>query len=375
MKITTIEAICLAIPMKPLDPPSPWTSATRKQIIVRVKTDAGLTGVGEAFAYGAPLAVCNVIEESLAPLLIGQDPQRIDYLADLMHRGTMIYGRRGLAMFAISGVDIALWDLLGKLLGAPVHALLGGATRQTLPVYASLMRYDSPKDVAGACKYFVAKGFTMLKLHQTDVASVRAAREAVGPTVELMLDVNCPWTPAEAVAMARALEPYRLFWFEEPVWPPEDYTGLAEVARQTDTPIALGENESTLYGFREIIERRAGDILQPSITKVGGITEFKKIAALAQAANMPIAPHSFYFGPGLAATLHVAATWGGPVPVEFPTGEHETSFLARPIQARDGRVDVPSGPGLGVEINEEAIRRHPYSASHAKPFVLHGTSS
>ena len=370
MKITAVEAICLAIPMKPLDPPSPWTAATRKQIVVRVRTDAGLTGVGEAFAYGAPLAVCNVIEESLAPLLIGQDPLRIEYLADLMHRGTVIYGRRGLAMFAISGVDIALWDLLGKARGAPVYELLGGATRPRLPVYASLMRYDSPKDVAGACKGFVAQGFTMLKLHQTDVASVRAAREAVGPSVELMLDVNCPWTPAEAIAMARALAPYRLFWFEEPVWPPEDYTGLAEVTRATDTPIALGENESTLFGFREIVERRAGDILQPSITKVGGITEFKKIAALAQAANLPIAPHSFYFGPGLAATLHVAATLGGAMPVEFPTGEHEISFLARPIEAHDGYVEVPTGPGLGVEINEEAIRRHPYAASSAKPFVL-----
>src|SRR6202795_5295707 len=185
MKITAIEAICLAIPMKPLDPPSPWTSATRKQIIVRVKTDAGLTGVGEAFAYGAPLAVCNVIEESLAPLLIGQDPLKIEYLSDLMHRGTMIYRRRGLAMFAISGVDIALWDLLGKALNAPVHALLGGATRPTLPVYASLMRYDSPKDVAGARQGLARPGFTKLELHQTDVASVRAARDAVGPNVEL----------------------------------------------------------------------------------------------------------------------------------------------------------------------------------------------
>ena len=371
MKITAVEAICLAIPMKPLDPPSAWTGSTRKQIVVRIKTDAGVEGVGEAFAYGAPLAVCNVIEESLAPLIVGQDPLRIEHLVDVMHRGTMIYGRRGLAMFAISGVDIALWDLLGKARHATVFELLGGATRPRLPVYASLMRYDSPKAVAAACQGFVKQGFTMLKLHQTDVESVRAAREAVGPSVELMLDVNCPWTPAEALAMARALAPYRLFWFEEPVWPPEDYTGLAEVTRETDTPIALGENESTLYGFREIIERRAGDILQPSITKVGGITEFRKIAALAQAANRPIAPHSFYFGPGLAATLHMAATWGGSTPVEFPTGEHETPFLTRPIQARDGHVDVPTGPGLGVEINEEAIRRHPYTAAAAKPFVLH----
>src|SRR5258708_17402442 len=152
MKITAVEAICLAIPMKPLDPPSAWTGSTRKQIVVAVKTDAGVEGVGEAFAYGAPLAVCNVIEESLAPLIVGQDPLRIEYLMDLMHRGTMIYGRRGLAMFAISGVDIALWDLLGKALGAPVHALLGGATRPTLPVYAPLLRSDSPTDLAAACK-------------------------------------------------------------------------------------------------------------------------------------------------------------------------------------------------------------------------------
>src|SRR5262249_48001480 len=249
MKITAVEAICLAIPMKPLDPPSSWTGSTRKQIVVRIKTDAGLTGIGEAFAYGAPLAVCNAIEESLAPLIVGQDPLRIERLADLLQRGTMIWGRRGLGMFAISGIDIALWDLLGKARNAPVYELLGGARRLRLPVYASLMRYDSPKDVAAACTSFVKQGFRMLKLHQTDVDSVHAAREAVGPDVELMLDVNCPWTPAEALAMARALAPYRLFWFEEPVWPPEDYVGLAEVARETDIPIALGENESTLFGF------------------------------------------------------------------------------------------------------------------------------
>jgi D-galactarolactone cycloisomerase len=370
MKITAIEAITLAIPLKPMDPPSAWTGGTRKQIIVRVITDQGLVGVGEAFAYGAPLAVASVIEESLAPLLVGQDPLRIEALVDLMHRATMIYGRRGLAMFAISGVEIALWDLLGRALDAPVWALLGGAVRPRLPAYASLLRYDAPSDVGRACQGFVQQGFRMLKLHQTDVDSVRAAREAVGPDVELMLDTNCPWTPDDAIRMARALQPYRLFWLEEPVWPPEDYAGLARVAAATDTLIALGENESTLYGFREIVERHAGDILQPSITKVGGISEFKKIVALAQAANVPIAPHSFYFGPGLAATLHVAASFGGELPVEFPTGQLEVPFLTHPIEARDGRIDIPQGPGLGVEVNEEAIRRYPYSAAGAKPFVL-----
>jgi L-alanine-DL-glutamate epimerase-like enolase superfamily enzyme len=251
-----------------------------------------------------------------------------------------------------------------------VYELLGGARRPRLPAYASLLRYETPEAVAAACRHFVAQGFRMLKLHQTDVASVRAARDAVGPDVELMLDTNCPWTPFEAIAMARALEPYRLFWLEEPVWPPEDYAGLARVAAATETPIALGENESTLYGFNEIVRQRAGDVLQPSITKVGGISEFKKIAALAQAANLPIAPHSFYFGPGLAATLHVAATFGGPLPVEFPTGDQETPFLARPIQARDGWMEVPKGPGLGVELNPEALRRHPFVKGSAQIFDL-----
>ena len=371
MKITAIHAIPLAIPMKPMDPPSTWRAGTRKQIVVRVVTDDGLTGTGEAFAYGAPLAVVSVIDESLAPLLIGQDPLRIEALVDLMHRATMIYGRRGLAMFAISGVEIALWDLLGKALGAPVCALLGGAIRPRLPAYASLLRYDVPGDVARACRHFTSQGFRMLKLHQTDVESVRAAREAVGPDVDLMLDTNCPWSPQDAIGMARALAPHRLFWLEEPVWPPEDYAGLARVAAATETPIALGENESTLFGFREIVERRAADILQPSITKVGGISEFKKIAALAQAANVPIAPHSFYFGPGLAATLHVAASFGGSLPVEFPTGELESPFLARPIEAHDGSVEVPQGPGLGVEVNEDAIRRYPYAPAGAQPFLLH----
>jgi L-alanine-DL-glutamate epimerase-like enolase superfamily enzyme len=370
MKITAIEAVPLAIPLKSMNPPSPWTGGTRKQIYVLVHTDEGVTGLGEAFAYGAPLAVVSVIEESLGPLVLGHDPLAIEAVVDVMHRGTMIYGRRGLGMFAISGVEIALWDLLGKARGAPVYELLGGAVRPRLPAYASLLRYESPGDVAAACRRYADDGFGVLKLHQTDVESVRAAREAVGPDVELALDTNCPWTPAQAVATARALEPYRLAWLEEPVWPPEDYDGLAVVRRSVRTPIACGENESTLFGFREIIARGAADILQPSVTKVGGIAEFRKIAALAAAANLRIAPHSPYFGPGLAATLHVMATLGGSLPVELFGAEYETPFLTPPIVAREGWLDVPTGPGLGVVVNEEAIRRYPYPSAGIRPFVL-----
>lgn len=370
MKITAVEAVCLAIPMKPLDPPSSWTGSTRKQIVVRVKTDAGLTGIGEAFAYGAPLAVCNVIEESLAPLIVGQDPSRIEYLMDLMQRGTMIYGRRGLAMFAISGVDLALWDLLGKAHRAPVYELLGGATRPRLPVYASLMRYASPSDVAAACKSFVSQGFGMLKLHQTDVASVKAAREAVGPTVELMLDVNCPWTPGEAIAMARAFEPYRLFWFEEPVWPPEDYAGLARVRAALRIPIACGENEATAFAFRHIIDAGAADIVQPSMTKVGGISEMKKIATLAAAANVTFVPHSFYFGPGLAATLHVVASTPGVPYVELPPGRLVAPLTAEPIRSGGVGLSVPDRPGLGADPDPDVLTRYPFGREAARPFIL-----
>ena len=154
------------------------------------------------------------------------------------------------------------------------------------------------------------------------------------------------------------------------MWPPEDYAGLARVRAATARRSRSARTSPRSTGSGRSCAHRAADILQPSITKVGGISEMRKIAALAQAADLPVAPHAFYFGPGLAATFHVAATFGGAMPVEFPTGEHETPFLARPIAARDGWVEVPTGPGLGVEVNEEAVRRHPYSPAGATPFVL-----
>ncbi|MGH7268507.1 MAG: mandelate racemase/muconate lactonizing enzyme family protein, partial [Candidatus Rokuibacteriota bacterium] len=184
----------------------------------------------------------------------------------------------------------------------------------------------------------------------------RLARQAVGPGMELMLDVNCPWNPREAIRMGRALEPYALAWFEEPVWPPEDYRALARVRAAVPMPVAAGENEATRYGFRELIARRAVDVLQPSVTKVGGLGEARRICALAAAWNVAVVPHSFYFGPGLAATLQLIASTPGIDWVEFPGGELETPLLAAPIEAVDGWVTVPTGPGLGVAVNEEALR-------------------
>jgi L-alanine-DL-glutamate epimerase-like enolase superfamily enzyme len=358
MKIADVRAISLAIPMHADEKHSPWWGRHQRQVVIQVHTDEGLVGLGEAFALGGQAPVCRVVEDTLKPMLVGQDPTRVEYLADLMQRGTGGFARRGLGMFAISGVEIALWDLLGKARGLPLYEVFGGLARPRLRAYASLLRYGSPADVATACQQRAAAGFSAIKLHQIDVPSVKAAREAVGPDVEIMLDTNCPWTPAEALQMARAFEPYNLAWLEEPIWPPEEYDALAALRHAAPMPIALGENEATAFGFREIIAKGAADVLQPSVIKTGGIGELRRIAVLAAAASVRLVPHSFYFGPGLAATLHVAASAPSISLVEYPSFQLEIPLLAEPISAQAGTVAPPSGPGLGVSLNPEAVRRY-----------------
>jgi L-alanine-DL-glutamate epimerase-like enolase superfamily enzyme len=371
VKIAAVRAIPLAVPIKEAAPvASSWSARASKQILVEMRTDAGLTGWGEAFAYGAPLAVCNVIDDALAPMLVGQDPAHIEALVDRMHRALMIWGRRGLAMMAVSGVELALWDLAGKARGVPVYTLLGGLAQPALRAYASLPRYESAADVGRAAAAMAAAGFTAIKLHQVDVDSVAVARQAVGGGVELMLDTNCPWTVEDAIRMARRLERYELRWLEEPVWPPEDYAGLARVRRATSLSIACGENEATVFPFREIVAAGAADVLQPSMTKVGGLLEWKKIATLAAAANVTLVPHSFYFGPGFAATLHAAASTPGVPYVEFPGGELSPSLLIEPIRCAGGALAAPDRPGLGADPDPDVIARHPYSRESARPFYL-----
>jgi L-alanine-DL-glutamate epimerase-like enolase superfamily enzyme len=371
MKITSVRAIPLAVPIRELAPgASSWSARASKQILVEVRTDAGLTGWGEAFAYGVPLAVCNIIEDGLAPLLSGHDPTEIETLVDRMHRALMIWGRRGLAMMAVSGVELALWDLAGKARGVPVYALVGGLVQRGVRAYASLPRYEAPADVARAAAAMAEQGFRAIKLHQIDVASVAAAREAVGDDVELMLDTNCPWTVEDAIRMARRLEPYALRWLEEPVWPPEDYAGLARVRQATSTSIACGENEATVFGFREIMRAGAADVVQPSVTKVGGLLELKKIATLAAASNVTLVPHSFYFGPGLAATLHAIASTPGVPYIEFPSGELAPPLSKTPIRCVDGVVTLEDRPGLGADPDPDVMARYPYSPDGARPFYL-----
>jgi L-alanine-DL-glutamate epimerase-like enolase superfamily enzyme len=370
MKITSVRAIPLAIPVRSGSPPSPWAAALAKQILVRIDTDGGLTGWGEAFAYGAPLAVCNVIDETLAPLLAGEDPARIEAHLDRLQRVLMVWGRRGLGMFAVAGVDLALWDLAGKALGVPVWQLLGGRAQPRVRAYASLLRYGTPSEVGRVAAAAAALGYAAVKLHQTDVESVAVARDAVGEDVELMLDTNCSWSVEGAITMARRLEPLGLRWLEEPVWPPEDYRGLARVRAATSIPIASGENEATAFGFRAAFEAGAMDIAQPSVTKVGGLSELRKVAVVAASANVTVVPHAFYYGPGLAASIHFAVATPGVPYVEFPGAELEAPLLADPIRCVDGHVDAGDRPGLGADPDPAVLTRYGYQAGAGRTFDL-----
>jgi len=310
------------------------------------------------------------VDDALAPLVIGEDPTRIEPLVQRLHRALMIWGRRGLAMFAVSGVELALWDLAGKARGVPVYQLLGGLCQPAVRAYASLLRYASPSEVGHAAATVVARGYSAVKLHQIDVESVAVAREAVGDGVELMLDTNCPWSVEEAIRIGRQLERFDLRWLEEPVWPPEDYAGLARVRAALGIPIACGENDATAFAFREILAAGAADIVQPSVTKVGGLSEMRRIAALAEAAGVTLVPHSYYFGPGLAATIHFAAATAGVPCVEFPPGELEAPLLAQPIRCVDGAVTPAERPGLGADPDPDTLARYPYSRERARPFYL-----
>ena len=370
MKITEIRAIPLAVPLRVTGPPSSWAGGAGKQILVRATTDDGLIGWGESFAYGATEAVCHVVDDALAPILLGQDPTQIESLVDRMHRALMIWGRRGLAMMAVSGVELALWDLVGKARNVPVYELLGGLCQSRLRVYASLLRYDTPSQVGQAVTGAVTLGHTAIKLHQTDVESVAVAREVAGDDVDIMLDTNCPWSVEEAIRIGRRLERFDLRWLEEPVWPPEDYAGLARVRAALRIPIAAGENDATVFGFRELIAQGAADVVQPSVTKVGGLLEMKKIAILAAAANVTLVPHSFYYGPGLAASLHLTAATPGVPYVEYPGTPLVSSLTAEPIRFAGGAVTVPDRPGLGADPDPGLLTRYPYRAAAARPFYL-----
>ncbi len=357
MKIVDVIAHHLAIPAKKSGPEVPFIWSRLSQVIVELKTADGLTGWGECFGYGVPHAVAATVTHTLKPLLMGEDARAIRPLMRKLFQKTHLFGRYGISTFAISGVDIALWDLAGKRAGQPLYQLLGGAASTRVPAYASLVRYPEQDDrIAAHAKQAMKEGYTMIKLHQITPESVAIGRDAIGHDVPLTVDINCEWTTQQAAQMAMAMDEQELHWLEEPVWPPEDFAGLAEVQNSTGVPLASGENACTAQQFQAMIDAGAATFVQPSVIKVGGVSEFLKVATLVEAANLELAPHSPYFGPGFVASLHLIAHTGRAQWIEKIYFDLESPLFTQPLRLEKGSYTLPEGPGLGAEMDPHVLK-------------------
>ena len=361
MKIVGVEALPLSIPFQYGAEGWQLGSGGWKALdfcLVRVDTDAGLTGWGEAFSYSCRRAVAAAVNDMIAPLATGRNVGDRDALHIEIQKRLHIFGRFGITAFALSGLDIALWDLAGKAAGKPVHALLGGARRERVASYASLLRYADDGLIKRYCRKALDEGHRAIKLHEVSEPVIAAARAAVPRDVALLLDANCEWSVPEALAVGRRLAPLGLEWLEEPVFPPEDAAGLRAVGEGCGIPIAAGENCCFASQFAALLEAGAVQYAQPSVTKVGGITEFLKVAALVRERGANLAPHSPYFGPGALATLHLLAALTDSARFEYFYLWAEAGLYDSALQPRGGELAVPQGPGLGADPDPDVIRRY-----------------
>jgi L-rhamnonate dehydratase len=338
-------------------------------LVVEIFTDDGLVGIGDAAL--APQVTKQVIDLHLKQLLIGKDPWDIEFLWQHMYRKTMAFGRRGIGMIAISAVDIALWDILGKSAKQPVYRLLGGRTKPRIPVYASRLYSVELSELAAEAKRYKAEGYKAMKLRfgwgpsdgaagmQRNLNLVRTVRETVGDGIDVMADAYMGWTLDYAKRMLPLLTPFHLRWLEEPVIP-DDVHGYAELKSYGGIPIAGGEHEFTVYGFRDLLEARALDYIQFDTNRVGGLTQARKIAALAEAYSVPVIPHA-----GQMHNYHVVmASLNSPMAEYFPVVDVEVGnelfwyiFKGEP-KAKGGFIDLDeSVPGLGLTINEAALEQ------------------
>jgi D-galactarolactone cycloisomerase len=331
---------------------------TMNVLFVRVDTDEGVTGWGEAFGFVSTPVTRTAIERMLAPRCIGRDPSDIATLMAELAFAVHSSGSSGPVVFALSGIDIALWDIAGKVAGKPIHQLLGGRTRARIPAYASLLGFHDAGKAARNATAALEDGYRDVKLHETDTPSIAATRRAIGADVPLMVDVNCAWAPDKAFAMAQEWEPYGLRWLEEPVWPAEDHATMKRIRTETRVPVAAGENAFAASELVTFVREGVVDVVQPSVTKIGGITAVQKIVAYAESAGVEVALHSPYLGPGLIATMHLIAAMDRDVACERFYLDLEASPVGAWIDVRDGMMDVPSAPGLGVTIDEAMLERY-----------------
>ena len=376
MKITELKVHVLKCPLaEPFAFSQGWVRQ-RCATLLEVFTDAGITGWGEAFAQGLepPEIAAAVITHALQPLVVGADPLDTEVLWHRMYHKTRDYGRKGSVIAAISAVDTALWDIAGKFHGLPIHKLLGGAFRERVQPYATGFyrisgQGEAPRLADEALRHLDA-GIGLMKVKlgygvDDDIACMHAIGTALqGKAVRLMVDTNHAYGRADALRIGHALAEFDLRWYEEPVVP-EDLQGYVEMRQKLRMPIAGGENEHTLYGFREFLGAGCVDVAQPDIGSCGGITAGRHIVALAQAHGVQVNPHVWGSAIAQAAALQFIAA----VPVahhslfaQQPVLEYDRSshpfrqqLITQPLQMVDGWVEVPSGPGLGVEVDRAVL--------------------
>jgi L-alanine-DL-glutamate epimerase-like enolase superfamily enzyme len=368
MKITDIETIILRLPEA-----VPNGDGLQDVLIVRVHTDTGITGIGEA--HTSPQVVKAIIDapisqltaQGLRQLLVGRDPRKVEELWDLMYDHTTSYGRRGVVVNAISGIDIALWDILGKASGVPVHRLLGGSVRQTIRAYASDLWPATAKEAIDKARSFIDQGFRAMKFGwgglgddvDADAATVAEIRQAVGPDVDIMVDMGMPVPFDDALRLAEVLAESNVFFLEEPL-SPDDLDGFARLVEASPTPIATGEKETTRFGFRDLMERGKLRIIQPDVARAGGITEMRRIARMAEAHGARIIPHCWATDILVSATLHFLAAQPEAAFQEFNVMDNplRTTLLTEPLRPRDGLLRVPEGPGLGIDLDEKTLEAY-----------------
>ena len=379
MRITDVQAIVLESPHEYKPPEgSEEAHGVKHCLLLKVCTDEGITGWSDietaphvgAAVVRAPVSGSGLFE-GLRQLAMGEDPFEVERLWDKIYRGTIYYGRRGVAMQVLSGFDIACHDIMGKAVGRPVHKLLGGARRDRIRAYASTLFRGTPDDMKRACAYYLERGFTAIKFgwgvfgqdRQRDIALVAAARQAIGPDVDLLIDPG--WMVSrsayDAAELLRQLEPYNIFWLEDFLHP-EDYDGYARVKEAgVKTRLAAGEQEATAWGFRELITRGKIDVAQPDLSRCGGFTQARKIMWEAQCAGVDVCPHAWLTDLLSAASLHVNACLERSLFLEYNVCDNPMlrDVIRNPVQMdADGMIPVPQEPGLGIEVDEQAVERY-----------------
>jgi len=365
MKITKIETLVVSIPFDTGGAKQgmrPGLAAWDRMaaLMVRLETDEGLEGWGESFGHFVIPGTEAILNRLVGPWFLGKDSSQIATLMEDATRAFHGFGRNGPVLYALSGIDIALWDLAAKRARLPLYRLLGGGSGE-VRLYASLMRTGASRELLSvSCRKARDAGFSLVKLHEATIPAFEAARDSVGPEVEITLDVNCPWSVMEAKGVARAIRDKGFHWLEEPVWPPEDFAGLAEV-RSEGVAIAAGENIGSLHEFRRAFEAGAVDVAQPSVIKLGGISVMKQVFTLAQAFGVRVVPHCFYWGPGYLATAHLAAAMPRPALVEtaFIAFEKQPHPLFDPSK---GSLKLPDTPGLGFAPDRAVMAAYKVSA-------------